>query len=48
MTVEALLPTGKLLPMPDPEKKNKSGSGPTEDRAVPPAEAAAPQAPAPQ
>nr|WP_298723146.1 hypothetical protein [uncultured Steroidobacter sp.] len=44
MTVEALLPTGKLLPMPDPERdKRKSGSGPSEVPAAQPAEPAAPQ-----
>ncbi|WP_153067228.1 hypothetical protein [Steroidobacter cummioxidans] len=52
MTVEALLPTGKLLPMPDPEreKHNKSGSGPSEAPAAQPAQPAEPppQAPAPQ
>ncbi len=34
MDVEALLPTGKLLPMPDPEKQKKSGAGPSEDQAA--------------
>lgn len=52
MTVEALLPTGKLLPMPDPEKekRNQSGSGPSEAPPAQPAEPAEPrpQAPAPQ
>ncbi|MFC4313581.1 hypothetical protein ACFPN2_31195 [Steroidobacter flavus] len=38
MNVEALLPTGKLLPMPDPEKMKKNGGGaPAEP---PPAESA--------
>lgn len=30
MTVEALLPTGKIMPMPDPEKQKKSGAVPAE------------------
>lgn len=37
MTVEALLPTGKIMPMPDPEKQKKSGAGPAEEPTEQPA-----------
>lgn len=43
MTVEALVPTGRLRPMPDPEKK--SGEGPAQDPATKPAEPAAAEPP---
>ena len=46
MTVEALVPTGNLRPMPDPEKK--SGEGPAEVPATKPAEPAAAPQPPPQ
>jgi hypothetical protein len=45
MTVEALLPTGKILPMPDPEKQKRSGAGPAEPPAGPPAEPTTAQPP---
>jgi hypothetical protein len=41
MTVEALLPTGKIVPMPDPEKQKKSGAGPAEEPPAPTAEGGA-------
>lgn len=45
ITVESLLPTGRLKPMPDPEKKNESAPAP-EDSAAQPAQP--PTEPAPQ
>lgn len=41
LTVETLMPTGALLPMPDPEKMKKSGSAASDDAKAEPAEAAA-------
>lgn len=42
LVAEALVPTGQLLPMPDPEKQKQSGSGPSAEsapkEAPPPAE----------
>ena len=35
ITVESLLPTGRLKPMPDPEKKNESAPAPQESAAQP-------------
>lgn len=47
LTVQALLPTGALLPMPDPEKLKKSGSS-TPPTPQPPAESAPATTPPPQ
>lgn len=48
MTVEALLPTGKILPMPDPEQQKKSGGGPAAEPSEQPAESGAAVEPPPQ
>jgi len=45
MTVQALLPTGRILPMPDPEKQKRSGAGAAEPPAQAPAEPATAQPP---
>lgn len=45
MSVEALLPTGRLAVMPDPEKQKKSGAGPSDGSAAQPAEPTAPEPP---
>lgn len=45
MSVEALLPTGRLAAMPDPEKQKKSGAGPSDDPSAKPAEPTPPQSP---
>lgn len=45
MTVEALLPTGKIMPLPDPEKQKRSGAGPAEEPAEKPAESTAVEPP---
>jgi hypothetical protein len=48
MTVEALLPTGRILPMPDPEKQKKSGAAPAEQPTAESGAAAEPAQPPPQ
>jgi hypothetical protein len=45
MTVEALLPTGKIVPLPDPEKQKRSGAGPAGEPAETPAESTAVEPP---
>lgn len=45
MTVEALLPTGKIMPLPDPEKQKRSGAAAGEAPAETPPEPAAVEPP---